>query len=118
MGLLDKLGGALKGAAGLAEGMTPGLIASALAKSNLGDLQGLVTQLQAGGLGQQVQSWLSNNPNLPVTADQLRAALGNQQIRQLAEHFGLPVDDTLDLLARNLPAAVDQASPNGTLTNS
>jgi uncharacterized protein YidB (DUF937 family) len=89
-----------------------------LAKGNLGDLKGLVTQLQAGGLGEQVQSWLSNNPNLPVTADQLRAALGDQQVRQLAEHFGLPVDATLDMLAKHLPATVDQASPDGTLANS
>ena len=118
MGLFDNLGGALKGAANLAEGMAPGLIASTLAKSNLGNLQGLVSKLQAGGLGEQVQSWLSNNPNLPVTADQLRAALGNDQVRQLAEHFGMPVDATLAMLAEHLPAAVDQASPDGALTNS
>jgi uncharacterized protein YidB (DUF937 family) len=45
----------------------------------------------------------------------LRTAPDNQQLRQLAEHFGLPVDATLDMLAKHLPAAVDQASPNGTL---
>jgi len=117
MGLLDNLGGALKGAANRAEAVAPGLIAAALARSNLGDLQGLINQLQAGGLGEQVQSWLSNNPNLPVTADQLRTALGNEQVRQIAEHFGLPVDATLEMLAKHLPATVDRASPNGTLSN-
>lgn len=116
MGLFDKLGATLKGVADLAEGAAPGLIASALAKANLGDLQTLVNQLQTGGLDAQVKSWLSNNPNLPVDAEQLRAALGNQQVRELAERFGLPVDATLDLLSKHLPAAIDQASPNGTLT--
>jgi len=115
MGLLDKLGGALKD---VAESAAPGLITSALARSNLGDLQGLVTQLQAGGLSEQVQSWLSDNPNLPVTAEQLRAALGTQHVRQLAEQFGLPIDQTLEMLAKHLPAAVDQASPDGTLAPS
>jgi uncharacterized protein YidB (DUF937 family) len=118
MGLLDNLGSAVKDVANLGEGVAPGLITSALAKSDLGNMQGLVEQLKAGGLGAQVQSWLSNDANLPVSADQLRAALGNQQVRQLAEHFGLPVDSALDLLAKHLPAAVDQASPNGTVADS
>jgi|SRR6185437_1669476 uncharacterized protein YidB (DUF937 family) len=97
MGLLDNLGGMV---GQLAEGAAPGLISAALAKTNLGDMQGLVNRLQQGGLGDQVKSWLGNGSNMPVTADQLRAALGNDQVKQLAEH---------------VPAAVDQASPNGTL---
>lgn len=117
MGLFDNVTETLKSFAGLTQGAGPGLINSVLAKSNFGDLQGLINQLQAGGLGEQVQSWLSNNPNMPVSADQLRGALDNQQVRQLAERFGLPVDATLELLAKHLPATVDQASPNGTLAN-
>lgn len=97
MGLLDNLGGMV---GQLAEGAAPGLISAALAKTNLGDMQGLVNPLQQGELGDQVKSWLGNGSNMPVTADQLRAALGNDQVKQLAEH---------------VPAAVDQASPNGTL---
>jgi uncharacterized protein YidB (DUF937 family) len=99
----------------LAEGAAPGLISAALAKTNLGDMQGLVNQLQQSGLGDQVKSWVGNGSNMPITADQLRAALGNDQIKQIAEHFGVPVDAALKLLAEHVPAAVDQASPNGTL---
>ena len=40
---------------------------------------------------------------------------GNDQVKQIAEHFGVPVDAALKLLAEHVPAAVDQASPNGTL---
>ncbi len=115
MGFLDKLGGALKGALNQAQAAAPGLIASALASSNLGNLQGLVTQLQQGGLDQQVKSWLGSGANLPVSAEQIRAALGNEQVRHLAGQLGLPVDQTLDFLSQHLPAVVDQASPNGTL---
>jgi uncharacterized protein YidB (DUF937 family) len=115
MGLLDSIGG-LKGMFGEVEAAAaPALIQAVLAKTNLGDLQGLVNKLQAGGLGEQVQSWLGSGANLPVSADQIRAALGNDQVRQLAEHFGVPVDAALKLLAQHLPAAVDQASPNGQL---
>ena len=116
MGLFDNLGGALKGMLGQVEAAAvPALINAALAKTNLGDLGGLVNQLQQGGLGPQVQSWLGNGANMSVTPDQLRAALGNDQVRQLAAHFGLPIDQALNLLAEHLPTAVDEASPNGAL---
>jgi uncharacterized protein YidB (DUF937 family) len=117
MGLFDDLmGGGLRGALGQAEAAAmPALISSALAKTNLGDLQGLVTQLQQGGLGTQVQSWLGSGQNLPIAPDQLRTALGNDQIKQLAQHFGVDPAAALKLLAEHLPAAVDQASPSGTV---
>jgi uncharacterized protein YidB (DUF937 family) len=118
MGLFDDLTGAIKGMAGQAEATAmPALISAVLAKTNLGDMQGLVAKLQQGGLGDQVQSWLGSGSNAPITADQLKAALGNDQVKQLAEHFGIPVDGALKLLAEHLPAAVDQASPNGTLAS-
>lgn len=116
MGLFDDLSGTIKGMAGqVGAAAMPVLISAVLAKTNLGDMQGLVAKLQQGGLNSQVQSWLGSGSNLPITTDQLRSALGNEQVRQLAEHFGLPVDAALKLLADHLPAAVDQASPNGTL---
>jgi len=119
MGLFDDISGALKGAAGQVEAQAmPALISAVLAKTNLGDLQGLVAKLQQAGLGTQVQSWLGDGKNLPITADQLRSALGNEQVKAIAQHFGLPVDSMLNLLAEHLPAVVDQASPGGTIAPS
>jgi uncharacterized protein YidB (DUF937 family) len=116
MGIFDSLGGAFKDVTGQVEAAAaPALISAVLAKTNLGDLQGMVSQLQQGGLSTQVQSWLGNGANLPVSADQLKAALGNEQVKQLAQHFGLPIDAALNMLAQHLPTAVDQASPDGTL---
>jgi len=116
MGLFDTLSGGLKdvlqqgGAAAM-----PAMMSALLAKTQLGGLQGLVTTLQQGGLNAQVASWLSNGENLTITANQLRAALGNDKVQELARHAGLPVDDMLKLMAEHLPAAVDTASPNGAL---
>jgi uncharacterized protein YidB (DUF937 family) len=116
MSIFDNVSSALKGIFGQTEAAAvPGLISAALAKTNLGDLQGVVTKLQQGGLGDQVKSWLGNGANLPVTGEQLKSALGGAQVQQLAAHFGLPVDAALKLLAEHLPAVVDQASPAGTL---
>jgi uncharacterized protein YidB (DUF937 family) len=116
MGLLDSL---LGGSLGQVEAAAmPALISTVLAKTNLGDLQGLATQLQQGGLGNEVQSWLSGGGNLPVTPDQLRAALGSDQVRELAQHFGVSPDAALKLLSEHLPGVIDQASPNGALPSS
>jgi uncharacterized protein YidB (DUF937 family) len=119
MGLLDQISGSLKSALGsMAAGEQPALISALLAKTNLGDLQGLVNQLQQGGLGDQVKSWLSNGPNMKVTPEQLRAALNSDQVKQIAQHFGVPVDDALKMLSEHLPGIVDAASPNGTIQKS
>ena len=116
MGLLDSLGGMLKGAMGEAESAAlPALLNAVLAKTQYRDLNGLVAALQQGGLDAQVKSWLGNGANVPVSAEQLKAVLGNAQVQEFARHLGLPVDQMLELLAKYLPEIVDKASPNGTL---
>ena len=118
MGLLDNLGlgDALKGAFGQIESAAlPALINSVLAKTQYHDLNGLVAALQNGGLDEQVQSWLGPGANIPITADQLKAVLGNSQVQDFARHLGLPVDQTLNLMAQYLPDIIDKASPNGVL---
>jgi len=112
MGLLDSL----KGALGKVEASAlPTVINTVLAQTQYHDLNGLIVALEKGGLGPQVKSWLGNGANMPITADQLKAVLGNAQVQEFARHLGLPVDETLKLLAQYLPEIVDKASPNGTL---
>ena len=112
MGLLDSL----KGALGQVEASAlPGVINAVLAQTQYHDLNGLAVALERGGLGPQVKSWLGNGTNMPITADQLKAVLGNAQVQEFARHLGLPVDETLKLMAQYLPEIIDKASPNGTL---
>jgi uncharacterized protein YidB (DUF937 family) len=92
-----------------------GFLDNILAQTQYHDLNGLVAALQKDGLGPQVQSWLGNGTNLPITQDQLKAVLGNAQVQDFARQLGLPVDAALKLLAQYLPELVDKASPNGTL---
>jgi uncharacterized protein YidB (DUF937 family) len=127
MGLLDDLGGALGGALGAANGQAAGQegglagliggllqggvgaqggqLVSALLGGGGANMGQTLETLAANGLGEQVSSWLSQNPNLPVSADQIRAALGNEQVTQMANATGLPVGDFLQHLAEHLPAA-------------
>jgi uncharacterized protein YidB (DUF937 family) len=120
MGLFDQLvGGALRGAMGNAESqLLPGLLGQLLGQTNLGSMGGLLQQLQQGGLGNQVSSWLSNGQNLPISPDQLRSALGNEHVQQMAQQAGLPVDKLLAMLSQHLPQTVDQMSPSGALSES
>jgi len=104
-------GGVLKGVAGELGKQAPSLLSQVLANS--GGLQDVVNKLQQAGLDKQVASWLSSGKNMPVTKEQLRAALNDKDLQQIARALGVPVDQALDVLAKYLPDAVDQASPNG-----
>jgi uncharacterized protein YidB (DUF937 family) len=118
MGLLDnlRLGDMLKSLLGQGESSAlPTLINAVLAKTEYRDLNGLVAALQKGGLDEQVKSWLGPGANLPITAEQLKAVLGNAQVQDFARQLGLPVDQALKTMAQYLPEIVDKASPNGVL---
>jgi uncharacterized protein YidB (DUF937 family) len=116
MGLFDDLTGAVKGALGQAEtAALPELLSRVLGKTDLGSISGLLEQLQAGGLGPQVSSWLGDGANQPIGVDQLRAALGNSHLGQMASSMGLPTDQLLSMLSQHLPNLIDRMSPAGQL---
>ena len=75
----------------------------------------VIEQLNAQGLGAKVNSWLGQGENQPLTADEVRQALGNAKLQEMAQSLGIPVEQIADVLAKSLPAAVDKASPNGVL---
>lgn len=106
MSLFDSIKSALGGAIGQ-DGLS-GLLGE-------GGLQGIIDKLQAGGLGDQVKSWIGTGANLPVSVEQIQSALGNERVQQIAALAGIPTDKVLAFLSEHLPKAVDEASPDGTL---
>jgi uncharacterized protein YidB (DUF937 family) len=80
-----------------------------------GALSAIVNKLQQGGFGDQVKSWIGTGQNLPITADQLKQVLGSDVVRQLAAKYNIPIDQVAEVLAHQLPLAVDKASPDGKL---
>lgn len=116
MGLLDQLvSGVVRSV--LAEGgrNLPNVLSRVLAGAGLGGVGGLLQQLQQAGFGREVSSWLGNGSNMPISAEQLRAALGDERLQEIARSAGLPVDQLLAALSQHLPGAVDQMSPQGQL---
>jgi uncharacterized protein YidB (DUF937 family) len=118
MGILDSLENspALKSALGQIGGaVLPVVLSEVLGNGNQGGLTAIVAKLQQAGLGDQVKSWIGNGQNLPITADQLHQVLGSDTVKQLAAKYNIPVDQISELLAKELPAVVDHASPDGKL---
>ena len=121
MGLLEGvLGEVLKNALGgnvpaQQQSQLPDIFGQILKNTDMGSIGGILKQLQEGGLGKQITSWLGNSQNLPVTPTQIREALGNDQVKQIAQKLGIPVEDVLKMMAQYFPEAVNQASPDGKL---
>ena len=121
MGIFDSLENspAFKSALGqLESAVLPVVLGEVLGTGSQGGLNAIVAKLQQAGFGEQVKSWLGNGQNLPITADQLKQVLGSDAVKQLAARFNIPMDQITQILAQQLPAAVDRASPDGKLPHS
>ena len=78
-------------------------------------VSGVVAELEKTGLGQQVRSWVSTGPNLPISSEQIEEAVGPERVKEMAADSGVPYDKVLELLAKHLPTVVDKATPEGKL---
>lgn len=83
-----------------------------------GGLDQLLQQLQGAGMGRELDSWISKGDNLPVNADQLSQAFGQERMNDMARQAGMDSGGFGDLLAQVLPQAIDRMSPEGRLPES
>ena len=114
MGLLDQVVGKVSEALSGGQGASLGKAALELLNSpQVGGVQGLATLLEQKGLGTVVRSWIGTGANLPISADQLQAALGPDTIAALAQKVGVPPEQAQQALAQLLPHLVDKLTPNG-----
>ncbi|MGC2062585.1 MAG: YidB family protein [Thermodesulfovibrionales bacterium] len=83
-----------------------------------GGLSGLVQMFKSKGLGDVIGSWVSTGNNLPVTADQLKQALGSDQIQEIATNAGVSQEEASNGLAVLLPEIIDKLTPDGKVPES
>lgn len=105
---------ALKGVVGNIVGQAEQAALPDLLKGILGNegLQTILAKLQSAGFGEQVQSWFDKNKDsLPITPDQIKTALGDEHVQQIAKSLGIPVDAILAALAKELPQVAETAGP-------
>ena len=128
----DKIGELLKGAtvnapagAGGQEGPLGGLLGNlggALAGGGAGGLLGgglgeLLERFKQNGQGDAAESWINKGPNKELPPPQLKQAIGADVLAALEQQTGLSQEELLARLSRELPAAVDQYTPDGRLPN-
>ncbi|MCP9486563.1 MAG: YidB family protein [Gaiellaceae bacterium MAG52_C11] len=123
-GLGDLLGGILGGGSrggSLAGGGLGGnpmlrmllpMVASMLAN---GGLEKVLSGLQAKGKTAETDSWVSTGENQPVAGEDIRVAVGDDEITSIADKLGVSKDEAATAVATVLPDVVDQVSPNGEL---
>ena len=99
----------------LASRMSAGAAPRQAAPGGVGGLGGLIDQFRRNGLEDAINSWIGTGPNQPVSANQLRRALGQDAVEDLSQQTGLPHDDLLTQLSHVLPGVVDKLTPNGQL---
>ena len=79
------------------------------------DLDVLMKQFQQNGFGEIINSWIGTGQNRPISANQLRQALGQETVTDLSQQTATPHDDLLSQLAKLLPRVIDRLTPNGQL---
>ena len=80
-----------------------------------GGLQKILGRLQQSGKGSTGQSWVSTGPNQPVDGADIRAALDDRELSDIAEQLGVSEDEAAAAVAQVLPEVVDKATPAGEL---
>lgn len=76
-------------------------------------LGGLVSQFTSKGLGDVIGSWIGTGNNLPVSGDQLKSALGDDTIKNIASKLGMDSNAVTSQLSNLLPQVVDKLTPGG-----
>ncbi len=118
MGILDNFTATVREKLGVTgdqqQGMLNGLC-ELLNHPETGGLPGIVDKLKAAGLGHLADGWVSNGPNPPISADQLKNVFSREQLQGFAQKLGIDVDAATKHVAEMLPHVVDQLTPNGQL---
>lgn len=108
MGLLDDI----KALAGGGNAQKMLGAAQNLLESN-GGLDGLVGRFRESGLGDVADSWVGTGENRAVSEEQVRQALGDERIDQVARDADVSHDEALAGLTKFLPNIVDHLTPDG-----
>ncbi len=82
------------------------------------NLGGLLNNLNSGGLGDLVNSWLGDGANANISPEQISDVLGQNNIADFAAKLGLSEQEAAGGLSEALPQMVDKASSGGSLLDS
>ncbi|HZU09647.1 MAG TPA: YidB family protein [Pseudacidobacterium sp.] len=78
-----------------------------------GGLQGFIQQFHDKGLGGVVSSWIGNEENQAISAQQIEQVVGQERINAIASRLGIPPEEASAKLAQFLPSIIDRLTPGG-----
>jgi uncharacterized protein YidB (DUF937 family) len=114
MGIFDAITGVAERHPNVSEDQHSTLLQGAMAMfGNSGGISGLLNNAQSHGLGGIVQSWIGTGANQPIAEGQLQSVVGQDRIKELAAHAGVPPTIAAAALSRILPIIVDKLTPHG-----
>lgn len=81
-----------------------------------GGFQQALASLTQSGMGQQVQSWVSNGENQPIQPSQLASVFPEPEVEQVAAQANTSTNEVYSTIANVLPQVVNAITANGQAT--
>jgi uncharacterized protein YidB (DUF937 family) len=78
-----------------------------------GGVQHLLDSFRQNGMGEKIESWISNSQNKSISPGEMEQGLGSDMVNWLTNETGMAKDELLAGLSRFLPEAVDKLTPKG-----
>ncbi|MDG1074366.1 MAG: YidB family protein [Methylophilaceae bacterium] len=78
-----------------------------------GGLCGLLEKFHQAGLSDVADSWVSQDKNKAISADQISMVLGSDLLSAMAEQLGIDAGVIASQIAQYLPEIVNNVTPNG-----
>ena len=101
------LGDKMGGSGGIMEALT------SLTSGQGLDMGAIADKLKSGGLGDKVDSWMGDGENASVSADEMKSALGDDQINEVATKMGCDSDKAAKTLSDSMPGLMDKMTSGG-----
>lgn len=118
-GLEEIIGGLTGASSGNQAGGMGGLLGSLLPVIGGmlagGGLQQVLSGFQANGLSAQTDSWIGTGTNEPISGEDVRRVVGDEELARIAAQLGVSADEAADAVAQVLPTVIDRVSPEGHL---
>ena len=112
----NPLGAVLGRLGGGNQTQSAGLLSAAMALvQQHGGLSGVLDKFRNNGLAQHADSWVSKEPNLPVSGEQVQQVFGQSALGEVASKLGLSHGQAGSAMAQILPELVNQLTPEGRL---
>jgi len=76
-------------------------------------LDALLEKLRTADLDDKVKSWIGKGDNKAVTPAQVKVALGETEVKAVADEMGVSSEQAAGTIAKLLPSIIDKLTPDG-----